>query len=180
MHDSIQEIASPAASSMMSIDVFTLANRKRLSLASSSPSFLRGWHFLSILPSDEEDALSIKATPSADGPTITFNPNFIDPEYLEDPAAAMLWLPLALNHLCTEMILETDECGLFLNDNWQDFRLMACDHMSMEWNDILASSERLGTTYMAEALASAMFVESGLMDILIERRKAKSGVLKSA
>ena len=180
MYSSIPEIASPAASSMMSIDVFTLANRKRLSLASNSPSFLRGWHFLNVLPSDEEDALSIKATPASNGPTITFNPSFIDAEYLEDPSAAMLWLPLALNHLCTEMLLETEEDGLFLNDNWQDFRLMACDHMSMEWEEILASAERLGTTYMAEALASAVFVESGLMDILVARREAKSGLLKSA
>lgn len=180
MFGTISEIASPAAASVVSIDVFTLANRRRLSLASRSPSFLRGWHFLNILPSEDEDALSIKATPSAEGPTISFNPNFIDAEYLEDPSAAMLWLPIALNHLCTEMILETDDTGLFRNENWQDFRLLACDHMSMEWDEILSSADRLGTTYMAETLASAMFVESGLMDVLIARRADKDGVLKSA
>jgi hypothetical protein len=51
----------------------------------------------------------------------------------------------------------------------------------MEWDDVLASTDRLGTSYMAEALASAMFVESGLMDVLIARRDdRKNGQLKSA
>ncbi|NTF17643.1 hypothetical protein G6L37_04470 [Agrobacterium rubi] len=176
MYSSISEVASPFVAN----EILSLANRRRISIASKSPSFLRGWHFLSILPSDDIESLCIKAVPSAEGPSITFNANFIDAEYLEDPAAALVWLPLALNHLCTEMLHEDGDDGLFQNENWQDFRLIACDNMSMSWDQILTSADRLGTTYMAESLASALFVESGLMDILIARRDSKAKLLKSA
>jgi hypothetical protein len=147
---------------------------------SNSPSFLRGWHCLSFIESDDDSALSIKAIPSADGPVIAYNPLFIDGDHLEDASAAMLWLPIALNHLCTEMLHETDDEGLFESYRWIRFRQLACHHMHMEWNEILASADCHGTTYMAESLASALFVESGLMDALIARRDAKISRLKSA
>jgi hypothetical protein len=168
-------------SAMSGMDVMTVALIRRVSMNSKSPSYLAGWHFLRIVESDDIEALSIKAVPSADGPTISFNLNFIEADYLEDSSAAMLWLPLALNHLCTEMLLEDGEDGLFRARHWQDFRSTACSHLKMEWDDVLASTDRLGTSYMAEALASAMFVESGLMDVLIARRDdQKNGQLKSA
>jgi hypothetical protein len=166
--------------SVAGLDILTISNRLRLSMRSNLPSFLRGWHFLSVVASDDAEALCIKASPNADGPTIIFNPTFVNPDFLEDPAAALLWLPIALNHLCTEMLLESDDDGLFASSRWAEFRSVACSHMCMEWNEILSSTDRLGTTYMAEALASALLVESGLMDILISRRDSRTEMLKSA
>lgn len=176
----IASSASSASSSVLSMESFSAATRNRFANASMAPSFLRGWHFLSFSPAVSNDAIAIRAVAAEQGPTISFNPAFVDAEHLEDPASAMLWLPIALNHLCIDLLLETDDNGLLANENWQDFRLMVCDQMTMDWEDILEATERLGTAYMAETLASAMFVETGLMDILMERRAAKTGMLKSA
>lgn len=173
--EAFTDFESPTAG----MDIMTIAMLRRASMNSKSPSYLAGWSFLRVVESDDIESLSIKAVPSADGPMISFNPNFIEANYLEDPSAAMLWLPLALNHLCTEMLLEDGEDGLFRAKSWQDFRATACNHMHMEWDEVLASTDRLGTSYMAETLASALFVESGLMDVLMARREARNGQLKS-
>jgi hypothetical protein len=162
------------------LDILAYTMRNHVPANSNSPSFLSGWQFLSVIPSDDGEALSIKAVPSADGPMIAYNPSFISAGHLEDPAAAMLWLPIALNHLCTEMLHEADNDGLFASPRWYRFRQLACLHMHMEWEEILASTDLHGTSYMAEALASALFVESGLMDTLMARRDSKTSRLKSA
>lgn len=161
------------------LDILAFATRHHAPANSNLPSFLRGWQFLSVVESDDAEALSIKAVPSANGPTISYNPAFIDAAHLEDPSAAMLWLPIALNHLCTEMLHETDSFGLFASNDWHRFRQLACHHMHMEWDEVLAATDCHGTTYMAEALASALFVESGLMDALLARRNSKNSRLKS-
>lgn len=161
------------------LDILAYTMRKHAAVNSNTPSFLVGWQFLSVVASDDAEALSIKAVPSAEGPMIAYNPAFIDAEYLEDPSAAMLWLPIALNHLCTEMLHETDESGLFSSGHWHRFRQLACQHMHMEWEEIMTSTDIHGTSYMAEALASALFVESGLMDALMARRDSKNSRLKS-
>jgi hypothetical protein len=145
---------------------------------SNSPSFIRGWNCISVVAADE--ALTINAIPSADGPVIAYNPAFVNMADLEDASSAMLWLPLALNQLCTEMLHELDEDGLFKSERWRKFRELACMHMSMGWDEIIAAADMHGTTYMAETLTSALFAESGLMDILIDRRRAKNSLLKCA
>jgi hypothetical protein len=161
------------------LDILALTVRNHVTANSNLPSFLSGWHFLAVIASDDAEALSIKAVPSPDGPMIAYNPAFIDAGDLEDPSAAMLWLPIALNHLCTEMLLETDNFGLFQSKRWNRFRDVACYNMHMEWDEILASTDLHGTSYMAEALASALFVETGLMDALMARRDTKNSRLKS-
>lgn len=162
------------------LDIVAYTTRHHAPANSNAPSFLRGWQFLSVIESDDAEALSIKAVPASAGPTLEYNPAFIDADYLEDPSAAMLWLPIALNHLCTEMLHETDNFGLFKAGRWNRFKQLACHHMQMEWEEIMASTDRHGTSYMAETLASALFVESGLMDALIARRDSKNSQLKSA
>lgn len=176
MYLSNQPDISPVALST----VVSFAARQIASSASRAPSFLRGWTFLSFTESDDIESLSFKAVAEADGPSIVINPAFVSSSSLEDAGSAMFWLPVVLNHLCTEMLHETDDNGLFSSARWNECRDVVCRHMAMGWDEILAGADAYGTNYMAESLASALFVESGLMDILIDRKKRADGLLKSA
>lgn len=160
--------------------VVSFAARQRFAMSSRSPSFLRGWSFLSIVEADDIESLSVKAVAEAAGPSIVINPSFVSASFLEDAGAALFWLPVALNHLCTEMLHETDDNGLFMAERWNDFRDLICLNMHMGWDEILCAADAHGTNYMAEALASAIFVETGLMDTLIARKKNADSLLKSA
>lgn len=153
--------------------VVSFAAHQRAAMSSHAPSFLRGWTFLNVVESDDVESLSVKAVAEIEGPTIVINPSFVSTSFLEDAGAALVWLPIALNHLCTEMLHETDDSGLFRSDRWVQCRNTVCRHMHMGWDQILTGADTYGTNYMAEALASALFVESGLMDILISRKKRR-------
>ena len=146
----------------------------------SKPSYLSGWAFLSVMESDEEDALGFKAVAHPEGPRVEYNGAFFDAELLEDPSVALLWVPMALHGLCTELLHETDEEGLFAVSRWREMRETVCHHMCMTWEEIMAATEREGVRYMSETLASALFIESGLMDILTKRKTSRNSQLKSA
>lgn len=147
-------------------------------MKSRHPSYLSGWTFLSVVESEEEDAIGFKAVAHPDGPRVEYNSAFFNRELLEDPAVGLIWVPAALYGLCTEMLHQVDEEGLFRSPKWSAMRNAACHHMCMEWSEIIDSTERRGVRYMAETLASALFIESGLMDILHKRQADKNSQLK--
>lgn len=141
------------------------------------PSFLRGWPFLKFETVSEPGGLPARSVARHDGPTIILNDRCISLPDLENPLLASFWLPMALNHLCTEMLHETDESGLFADSDWQQFRAVACLHGSLNWQEAVDAAEREGVEYVAEALAQALFVESGLHEILDDRCRREGRVL---
>lgn len=149
--------------------IMAFASRQMDSACSGAPSFLRGWSFLRFETTSEPGSLTTCSVARRAAPTIVVNDCYATPERLENPAIAMFWLPMALNHLCTEMIHETDEHGLFASPNWRQFRETACMHASMTWDEVVEAADRLGVDYMAETLAQALFVESGLHESLHDR-----------
>lgn len=145
------------------------ATRQIDAAVSKGPSFLRGWSFLKFETTSEPGSLPARAAPRHDAPTVIVGEPYLTLSKLEDPAAAPYWLPLVLNHFCTEMLHETSEDGLFASHNWRCFRDVACMHASMTWDEALAAADRDGVESMAEFLAQALYVESGLLEMLDDR-----------
>jgi hypothetical protein len=145
----------------------------------NSPSFLRGWAFLKFETTNEPASLPARAAARNNAPTIIVNTRCISLECLEDSKAAIYWLPIVLNQLCTEMLHETDEDGLFASQNWRRFRSVACMHASLTWNEAVEAAEREGVEFMADALAQALFVESGLHEMLDDRYKREGRALSA-
>lgn len=137
------------------------------------PSYLHGWRFLTVLKSDDPEALAFKASAAAEGPMIVFNPDFVSHEELEAPDKAILWLCAALSHISyvvlSECLYTGEEIGRFSGTKWDQFRTAACQHAAMEWTDIVKAAKREGLDFMSEHVAACLFVESGLQDRLLSR-----------
>jgi hypothetical protein len=153
--------------------------RLKEAAAFKGPSFLRGWTFLKFETTSEAGSLPARAVPRNDAPTIIINERCIRLEDLENPLLASYWLPIALNQLCTEMLHEINEHGLFASQNWRCFRSVACMHASLTWNEAVDAAEREGVEYMADCLAQALFVESGLHEMLDDRCVREGRVLNA-
>ena len=137
------------------------------------PSYLHGWRFLSVIRSEDPEAIAFKAQAASEGPCIVVNPDFVTAEDLESPSKAILWVNAALNHIAHTVISEClwtgREIGRFDSPAWDLFRDEASRHTTMGWGDILKAARREGIDYMAEHVAACLFVESGLQSRLIGR-----------
>jgi len=148
--------------------------------AAELPSYLHGWRFLSLLVSDDEEAIAFKAWAAPEGPAIVVNPMFVSAEDLESPSKAILWLCASLTHIShlsiLEAVLSQDGVGRFQSPAWAEFREVACRHTGMEWKEIVAAAKREGVDFMAEHLAACMFCESGIQQSLYDRVDGRSGL----
>ncbi len=137
------------------------------------PSFLHGWRFLTMLKSDDDEAIAFKASAANAGPTIIFNPAFVTPEELESPAKALIWLCSAMTHISYSVLIEClytgEDMGRFSSKAWDDFRNAICQHTGMGWDEIITAAKREGVDFMSEHMAACLIAESGLQDLLIQR-----------
>mgnify|MGYP001240465107 CR=1 FL=1 len=137
------------------------------------PSYLHGWRFLSVIRSDDPEALAFKAMAANEGPCIVVNPELVSHDDLESPSKALLWVCAALNHIAHAVISEClwtgHDIGRFDSPAWDLFREEASRHTTMGWSDIVMAARREGVDYMAETVAACLFVESGLQSRLIGR-----------
>jgi hypothetical protein len=170
---------TPISLSNILLPITDFAARLKEASDAKGPSFLSGWTFLKFETTDEPASLPARAAPRHNAPTIIVNTRCISLECLEDPNAAIYWLPIALNQLCTEMLHETDEDGLFASANWRRFRAVSCMHASLSWDEAVEAAERDGVEYMADTLAQALFVESGLHEMLDDRCKREGRALSA-
>lgn len=137
------------------------------------PSYLHGWRFLTVIRSQDPEAIAFKAMAANEGPCIVVNPELVSQEDLESPSKALLWLCAALSHISHAVISEClwtgQEVGRFDSPSWELFRAEASRHTTMAWSDIIRAARREGVDFMAEHVAACLFVESGLQSQLIGR-----------
>lgn len=138
-----------------------------------NPSFLHGWNFLSMISSDEDDALPVQALACKSGPSIIINTAHVSSHDLEIPFMAMTWVPLALQSLITFAIQEAysseDYVGEYNSDNWEAFRSEIEKNSDMDWEDIVDLIDDQGIEFAVDFAVSSMFIESGLHEKLKSR-----------
>jgi len=141
--------------------------------ANRNPSFFHGWSFISFEENYAEDALPFQTFSDLDGPTVLFNPDFVSRDDLEKPFAAMIWVPLVLQSFATSILTAAmdseDDIGMFTAPRWQQFRDAFCQHTKMDWSEIVFGTEEFGIDYMAEYAIEALFIESGVHSMIVNR-----------
>lgn len=138
------------------------------------PWFLHGWDFLAFVENEDGEDLPVRGCADGDGPSISYNSVFISPERLEDGFTAEFWLPQALHHIAwvvlSECSVANDGRGRFVTERWKAFIDAVCHHNAMDWDEILGAVKREGISYIASGVANALFVESGIHELLIGGR----------
>lgn len=137
------------------------------------PSIIAGWKFLAFAEASEDDALPIQCELTDVGPGIVFDPETCPLEVLEEPMAAMIWLPLILQRITEAMLAHSvaaaDGIGPLVGEGWRDLRSVAARAMTMTWPAIVSAAKRHGTKTTASDMVAAIFVEEGLQSALIRR-----------
>jgi len=150
-----------------------LATMRAEASPAAAPSIVAGWHFLSVDISEDDDALPIRPVASVDGPSVVYHPDLCPISLIENPTAAMLWLPMALTHITHVLLAESaiadDGVGAFASPRWEAFRRQASHAMSMEWHEIVAATRRDGVELTADNMTSALFVETGIQAAIARR-----------
>ncbi|WP_315922593.1 hypothetical protein [Mesorhizobium sp. SP-1A] len=157
----------------------TTTNITTLTPASNlNPSFFHGWTFISFEENYADDALPFQTFADFDGPTVLFNPSYVSRSDLEKPFAAMIWVPLVLQGFATSILTEAmdseDDIGAFTAPRWEQFREAFCQYTKMEWEDVVARTEEFGIDYMAEYAIEALFIESGIHEMIVARKEGNA------
>jgi len=143
--------------------------------ASPGPSIVAGWQFLAVVEATDEDALPIRAVADAEGPCVVYHPELCPRSMIENPVAAMLWLPLVLDHLAHSVLAEAaasaDGVGTYSSPRWQEFRQHASRAMCMTWDEIVRATRLDGVSMTAEYMTVAIFAEDGIQSALSLRMK---------
>lgn len=142
-------------------------------VSNHNPSFFHGWSFINFVESYADDALPIQTFADFDGPTVIINPKYVTRSDLENPFAAMMWVPLVIQGFATSILTEAmdseDDIGSLTAPRWQQFRDAFCQFAKIDWEDIVDRTEELGIEYMAEYAVEALFIESGIHEKIIAR-----------
>ena len=139
-----------------------------------NPSFFHGWPFISFEENYSDDALPFQVFADLDGPTVLFNPNYVNRGDMEMASSAMLWVPVALQSLATALLTEAmdseDNVGAFTSVRWEAFRDAFCRFTDLEWDDIIEKTIEFGIDYMAEFAVESLFIESGIHGVIAARK----------
>lgn len=134
----------------------------------TKPSIFHGWQFIHVLEDSDDEAISIKPVAGEDGPSIYINPELMSFDCLEKPETSRFWIPMTLYHLCHSLLSEcskaADSVGKYTSKRWAEFMAVVEKHMSMSWTEIMDMTKREGINYVADFMASSLFVESGIQN----------------
>lgn len=137
------------------------------------PSIIAGWNFLRFEESKDVNSLPICVSATSDGPMIFYHPYTCPRSVVEDPCNAMLWLPMAINHIASASLYVStralDDIGEFTSESWQDFRKFVSRSMRMSWSEIVRAARLDGVSVIAESITSSLFIEDGLQFALARR-----------
>lgn len=149
-----------------------------------NPSFLHGWNFLSVISSDEDDALPIQAVACQSGPAIVVNTMHISTNDLEIPFVAMTWLPLAIQSITSLALTEAhgseDYIGDHNSENWELFRAEVEKHSGLDWEDVVDMIDVEGMDFVVDYTVSNLFIESGIHTVLKSRMRGMSALQLTA
>ena len=146
-------------------NVITFPTRR----ADTFPYYLDRWPFITVVEAMNSDSLPIRGRADTDGPVIEYHPRHVEPEAINDPSIAFLWLSPCLMQIATAVIAESMKAvkakkgsiGRFRSPRWHAFRKEVCARMGMEWREILDLAEREGIDWTADDMTASLLLEKG-------------------
>ena len=156
-------------------------------------SLLHGWDFVRFRAGNSE-SFPIMPLSNFNGPVFEFNPNCYGLEHLENPVFAPFWLPMALAHLCKDLLaheLALDAIpeekrteafkDAFVGAGWDSFRAEICKQCDMTMEELKRSARLPGCGFHNAVfyMTQGLYYDSGL-DAAIEARQSGRPVLRSA
>jgi hypothetical protein len=134
-------------------------------------ALLKRWPFLKIEQAEDIEAIVLRGRADPSGPSIVFSTTDVEPDLIDDPSTAVLWLAPCLMQIASALIagdLATHPAtSHFTSHRWTAFRETAASEMAMSsWAKVLECAEREGVDFTSEHLATCMTVESGLHEEL--------------